>query len=85
MFGTLYPKSSPLYLLSVIVCVKSHNIVGMCSPDLFCTPEELAHLLLDGGRGHVAERDRGVKIVHLVRNPFVMAVSNYHYHAQIPT
>ena len=53
-------------------------------PDLFCTPEELAHILLEGGDGH-KNRERGVKIVHLVRNPFSMAVSNYHYHAQLPT
>ena len=46
--------------------------------------DQLAQLLLEGGRNHTSY-DRGVKVVHLVRNPFSMAVSNYHYHAQIPT
>lgn len=51
---------------------------------MFCTPEELAHMLLMGGRGH-SDDDRGVKIVHFVRNPFAMSISNYLYHAQLPT
>lgn len=67
------------------VQIKWHLPMGIYSPDLFCTPEELAHLLLESGDGHYAKHDRGVKIIHLVRNPFAMAVSNYHYHAQIPT
>ena len=27
----------------------------------------------------------GTKIIHFVRNPYSMALSNYYYHAQIPT
>jgi hypothetical protein len=55
------------------------------SPDLFCTPDELVKIILNSGETGKTEYDRGVKIIHLVRNPFSMAVSNYHYHAQIPT
>ena len=32
-----------------------------------------------------AHQKWGVKVIHLVRNPFGMAVSNYHFHAQDPT
>ena len=66
--------------------MKSGTISVQHAPDLFCSPEELARLLLDGGKEHKGDDvDRGVKIVHLVRNPFNMAVSNYHYHARVPT
>jgi len=86
-------------------CARVHTLPGTISvqhaPDLFCTPEELAHMVMEGGAGrrsaaaaaataaadHVGQNstDRGVKIVHLVRNPFEMAVSNYLYHARVPT
>ena len=55
------------------------------SPDLFCTPDELVKIILHSGEKGKAEHDRGVKVIHLVRNPFSMAVSNYKYHARIPT
>lgn len=55
------------------------------SPDLFCTPDELVKIILNSGEKGKTEYDRGVKIIHLVRNPFSMAVSNYKYHARIPT
>ncbi len=55
------------------------------SPDLFCTPKDLLDILLEGGKTKKAVYDRGVKVIHLVRNPFSMAVSNYYYHAHIPT
>ena len=54
------------------------------APDLFCTPEELLDILLESGTGRTGY-DTGVTVIHLVRNPFSMAVSNYHYHAQIPS
>lgn len=41
---------------------------------------------LDATRIEGHERQlRGTKILHLVRNPFDMALSNYFYHSQIPT
>ena len=57
------------------------------APDLYCSPEILAHILLDvrEGSNDGSVLDRGTKVVHLVRNPYSMAVSNYHYHAQDPT
>ena len=57
------------------------------SPDLFCGVDELAKILLgDEQYSDVKESERGeTKIVHFVRNPYSMALSNYYYHAQIPT
>lgn len=47
------------------------------SPDLFCSDSDiLSSINLSKG---------GTKIIHLVRNPFDMAISNYLYHAQIPS
>jgi len=64
------------------------------APDFFCSAEKLAKILLEEGDARnknnnnnsdlMNKNDRGVKIVHLVRNPFNMAVSNYHYHAKKP-
>lgn len=69
------------------------------APDLFCTDEDLYSLLFGLARKNerydngtsidIIENDMsrrsGVKVVHLVRNPFQMAVSNYLYHSQEPT
>jgi len=50
------------------------------APNLFCSSQALIkYLNLSGGRR------QGVKIIHMVRNPYHMAISNYFYHAQIPT
>ncbi|KAL7544488.1 hypothetical protein ACHAWF_007867, partial [Thalassiosira exigua] len=51
------------------------------APDFFCREEKLAPKMLgmpkaEGGRA---------KIVHFVRNPFDMVLSNYYYHAQKPS
>ncbi|EJK48216.1 hypothetical protein THAOC_33007 [Thalassiosira oceanica] len=53
------------------------------APEFHCGSEILKHLLLD----HRDERHQkwGVKLIHLVCNPFSMAVSNYHYHGQHDT
>jgi hypothetical protein len=45
------------------------------SPDLFCDVRELERAILA----------RKAKIIHFVRNPFDMALSNYLYHSQEPT
>mmetsp|Transcript_28450 Transcript_28450/g.60263 ORF Transcript_28450/g.60263 Transcript_28450/m.60263 type:complete len:403 (-) Transcript_28450:129-1337(-) len=50
------------------------------APDFFCDANVLAEELLHGN-----VEKRGIKIVHLVRNPFKLAVSNYKYHSQSPT
>jgi hypothetical protein len=52
------------------------------SPDFYCNVDEMARILLQD-EGHY-ERVR-TKIVHFVRNPYSMALSNYYYHAQVPT
>lgn len=70
--------------------METGSIIVQHAPDLFCTPEELLDMLLGHNRDNNGERrrlrlDRGVKVVHLVRDPFQMAVSNYHYHARLPT
>lgn len=54
------------------------------APDLFCNPENLSRILMEGGHNHTSY-DRGVKVVHLVRDPFNIATSNYRYHARMPT
>ena len=89
---TEYGNKSPLKRRRhppVTPCSRIHLRTGTISvqhaPDLFCDPSDLAHILLEGGFQHSAERDRGVKVVHLVRDPYEMAVSNYHYHNQDPT
>lgn len=50
------------------------------SPDLFCSPEILAKMFLEGGAYHgPSPVDKGTKIIHLVQNPFSLSVSNYHH------
>ena len=71
-------------------CPKPFNLQrGMInvqeSPDLYCHVEELAKILLLGGKSNSETVVAGTKIVHFVRNPYTMAVSNYYYHAQVPT
>ena len=48
------------------------------SPDFYCSLSEISSSMISG-------REGGTKIVHFVRNPFDMAVSNYFYHSQDPT
>lgn len=53
------------------------------APDFFCDDRFLAESLL---RNDDAFRDKlGVKVIHLVRDPFALSVSNFVYHAQWPT
>ena len=61
------------------------------APELQCHEEQLAKMMMhnpyeyQGGSPKPIHPKRGVKLIHLVRNPFTMVVSNYHYHAQDPT
>ncbi|KAL7463428.1 hypothetical protein ACHAXS_003795, partial [Conticribra weissflogii] len=48
------------------------------SPDFFCSDEDLANNILK-------DETKGTKIIHFVRNPFDMVLSNYFYHSQDPT
>ena len=52
------------------------------APEFHCNDAQLAELLMKNANN---EEKLGVKFIHLVRNPFSMAVSNYHYHSQDPT
>lgn len=53
------------------------------APNFFCDSNVLAEYLLRNN--NVLKDKKGVKVVHLVRNPFSLAVSNWIYHAQYPT
>ena len=48
------------------------------SPDLFCSDDDLLE-------GLTKSHDGGTKIIHFVRNPYEMVLSNYFYHSQDPT
>lgn len=56
------------------------------APDLYCDESHLAGLMLAApGAAPITASGGGLKVVHLVRNPYDMALSNYFYHAQIPS
>ena len=77
---------TPAHLCSRLY-LQPGTVVVQHAPDFFCSPERLVKVLLDEGdhrKNHHYINDKGVKIIHLVRNPFTMAVSNYHYHAKLP-
>lgn len=50
------------------------------SPNLFCDVNVLAEYLLRNN--NMFQEKRGVKIIHLVRNPFIMALNNWMYHVK---
>lgn len=58
--------------------LKKGTIYAQESPDLFCSDEEIVSALGSSHKG-------GTKIVHFVRNPYDMVMSNYFYHSQDPT
>eukprot|EP00571_Detonula_confervacea_P000592 CAMPEP_0172320304 /NCGR_PEP_ID=MMETSP1058-20130122/40238_1 /TAXON_ID=83371 /ORGANISM="Detonula confervacea, Strain CCMP 353" /LENGTH=445 /DNA_ID=CAMNT_0013035539 /DNA_START=148 /DNA_END=1485 /DNA_ORIENTATION=+ len=53
------------------------------APNFFCDTNILVEYLLRND--NMFQEKKGVKIIHLVRNPFSLAVSNWIYHAQYPT
>lgn len=53
------------------------------APDFFCDTNILVEYLLRND--NELQEKKGVKIIHLVRNPFSLAVSNWIYHTQYPT
>ena len=57
------------------------TVIG--GPELHCSTEQLRDILLS--HPDPKRPKWGVKIIHLVRNPFTMSVSNYNYHRQDPT
>ena len=48
------------------------------SPNFFCNVQTLVQELLSH------KKKTKIKIIHLVRNPFSMAISNFHYHSAFP-
>eukprot|EP01082_Thalassiosira_pseudonana_P000426 g377.t1 g377 contig1:914365-915730(+) len=68
---------------SDISFLKAGTVTTMGAPEFHCDAKVLMEMLLN----NPAEEGEklGVKIVHLIRNPFAMMVSNYHYHSQDPT
>lgn len=66
------------------------KVVVQEAPHFFCDTNNLAEMLLaNKGRFHREGEQRipkrGIKILHLVRDPYSMAISNYNYHSQDPT
>ncbi|EJK48989.1 hypothetical protein THAOC_32173 [Thalassiosira oceanica] len=59
------------------------TVVVLEAPEFHCGREVLKHLIMD--HRNIRKQKWGVKLIHLVRNPFSMAVSNYHYHRQVDT
>ena len=62
-------------------------ITVQAAPNLFCDTNVLAEYLLRNTNDNkpLQQQKKGVKVIHLVRNPFDLAVSNWIYHAQYPT
>ena len=58
--------------------LKSGTIYIQESPDLYCNDEQLLDAMSTSGNG-------GTKIIHFVRNPYDMTLSNFFYHSQDPT
>lgn len=67
---------------SVVSSLKLGMIHIQEAPDFYCDIETLAKELL---QGEPSRTKKGIKIVHLVRNPFPLTVSHYKYHSQEPT
>eukprot|EP00980_Cylindrotheca_fusiformis_P004211 scaffold913_cov71-Cylindrotheca_fusiformis.AAC.4 len=64
-----------------IIMIKPGTILhSVTAPDFFCPVQSALSSLLQQQQQQVS-----FKIVHLVRDPIDMAISNYLYHSQIPT
>ena len=74
------------FVSDTVRCSKLSLIPGSVTvieaPEFHCNREKLANLLM---HNQSRKKKWGVKLIHLVRNPFSMAVSNYLYHRQDPT
>mmetsp|Transcript_21144 Transcript_21144/g.43665 ORF Transcript_21144/g.43665 Transcript_21144/m.43665 type:complete len:539 (-) Transcript_21144:77-1693(-) len=63
------------------------------APNLFCPSEKIRQILMQSRSNTTRARiirgtprlHRGFKIIHMVRNPYDMAISNYFYHSQVPS
>ena len=61
--------------------LKKGTIYLQEAPDFFCSNDELTQRMLRLSQ----EKDGKAKVVHFIRNPFDMVLSNYFYHSQEPT
>lgn len=76
-------------------CPRGHYPCGyaliLTSPDFFCSNDVLDEVLEPTGpnpyrmKMNAQKIAYGTKIIHMVRDPFEMALSNYFYHSQSPT
>mmetsp|Transcript_4037 Transcript_4037/g.9080 ORF Transcript_4037/g.9080 Transcript_4037/m.9080 type:complete len:418 (+) Transcript_4037:198-1451(+) len=62
--------------------LKPGTVTIIDAPQFHCKVDELRHLFMNNPEP--THKKFGVKVIHLVRNPFSMAVSNYHYHSLDP-
>jgi len=70
-----YKRQAPLGIHSDRFELKGGSLYIQASPDIFCSDDDLLS----------AMSTKGTKIVHFIRNPFEMTMSNYFYHSQDPT
>ena len=61
--------------------VEPGRVYVASAPNFFCNTKVLTERLLDDEK----KVKMGVKIIHLIRNPFDLALSNWVYHSQDPT
>ncbi len=63
------------------------------APNLFCSSDKFRQILIQSWGNTTRARTirgtlrrlKGFKIIHMVRNPYNMAISNYFYHSQVPS
>ena len=83
--SVLHEPFMPRYHDSTTKCPHINLHLGQlniqAAPDFYCDINVLAEELLRSE----SDNKRGIKIIHLVRNPLRQAVSNYKYHSQYPT
>jgi len=66
-----------------VVSLEPGTVTVIEAPEFHCDTNQLDNLLMNNPDS--AHSKWGIKVIHLVRNPFSMAVSNYHFHSQDPT
>lgn len=65
--------------------IKMGGLQVLTAPDFFCSMDVLDEVLMPRFFQLKSNRTAGTKIIHMVRDPFEMALSNYFYHSQQPT
>jgi len=65
------------------LALRPGTVTVVDAPEFHCSTDELRRMFMSNPPPHVRPK-YGVKVVHLVRNPFKMAASNYRYHSLDP-